>query len=228
MAAALCPTAGLSQESPNRFLLDGRCVGPDRTGIPKAQARAEGTTVSADEDGRFRLALQPSDHRLEITAPGFTPLHVTVPVTADSAVSFELQPSEQVTVHAEAETLSANPSARVIFRDDAVAANPGRPEFPSPYRVIQPRPPLAASKRRNTLRQVTQTRATKKPCACTGHTGSAARGSRHRRPRPPACVDRNLASEWLLGLALRTMIGAVTAGIGDRFTILLDRAGEWV
>ena len=131
MAAALCPTAGLVQESPNRFLLDGRCVGPDRTGIPKAQARAEGTTVSADEDGRFRfLALQPGDHRLEITAPGFTPLHVTVPVTADSAVSFELQPSEQVTVHAEAETLSADPSARVIFRDDAVAANPGRPGVP--------------------------------------------------------------------------------------------------
>jgi len=75
----------------------------------------------------------------------------------------------------------------------------GGQEFPSPYRVIQPRPPLAASKRRNTLRQVTQTRATKKPCACTGHTGSAARGSRHRRPRPPACVDRNHGQRVAVG-----------------------------
>ena len=82
------------------------------------------------EDGRFRLALQPGDHRLEIAAPGFTPLHVTVPVTADSEVSFELQPNAQVTVHAEAETLSPDPSARVIFRDDAVVANPGRPGVP--------------------------------------------------------------------------------------------------
>ena len=130
MVTVLCPMAGHGQESPNRFLLDGRCVGPDGTGIPKAQARAEGTTVSADEDGRFRLALQPGDHRLEIAAPGFTPLHVTVPVTADSEVSFELQPNAQVTVHAEAETLSPDPSARVIFRDDAVVANPGRPGVP--------------------------------------------------------------------------------------------------
>jgi hypothetical protein len=37
-----------------------------------------------------------------------------------------------------------------------------------------------------------------------------------------------MASEWLLGLALQTMIWAVTAGIGDRFTILSDRAGKWV
>jgi len=130
LAAALCPPPGHAQESPNRFLLDGRCVGPDGSGIPKAQARAEGATVSADEDGRFRLALQPGDRRIEITAAGFTPLHVTVPVTADSEVSFELQPSAQVTVHAEAETLSPDPSARVIFRDDAVVANPGRPGVP--------------------------------------------------------------------------------------------------
>ena len=130
MVTVLCPMAGHGQESPNRFLLDGRCVGPDGTGIPKAQARAEGTTVSADEDGRFRLALQPGDHRLEIAAPGFTPLHVTVPVTGDSEVFFELQPNAQVTVHAEAETLSPDPSARVIFRDDAVVANPGRPGVP--------------------------------------------------------------------------------------------------
>jgi len=130
MAAAMCPTAGLGQESPNRFLLDGRCVGPDGTGIPKAQARAEGTTVSADEDGRFHLALQPGDHRIEITAAGFTSLNVTVPVTADSEVSFELQPTAQVVVHAESDTLSPDPSARTISRDEAVAANPGRPGVP--------------------------------------------------------------------------------------------------
>ncbi len=130
LALALCPLAGLAQASRNQFLLDGRCVDPNGMGIPKAQARAEGTTVSADEEGRFRLALQPGDHRLEISAPGFTPLHVTLPVMADSEVSFELQPSAQVTVHAKAETLSPDPAARVIFRDDAMAANPGRPGVP--------------------------------------------------------------------------------------------------
>ena len=130
MVAALCPTAGHGQESPNRFLLHGRCVGPDGTGIPSAQARAEGTTVTADEDGRFHLALQPGDHRIEITAAGFTSLHVTVPVSADSEVSFELQPTAQVVVHAESETLSPDPSARSISRDEAVAANPGRPGVP--------------------------------------------------------------------------------------------------
>src|SRR5215467_5460397 len=111
MAAALCPAAALGQESPNRFLIDGRCVDPDGAGIPKAVARAEGTTVSADEDGRFRLALQPGDHRIEIAAAGFTSLHVSVPVTADSEVSFELQPTAQVVVHAESDTLSPDPSA---------------------------------------------------------------------------------------------------------------------
>lgn len=130
LTAALCPAVGLGQEHPNRVLLEGRCVGPDGTGIPNAQAMAEGTTVRADEEGRFRLALRPGDHRLEITAPGFTPLHVTVPVNADSEVSFELQPSAEVTVHAEVETLSPDPSAKVIFREDALAANPGRPGVP--------------------------------------------------------------------------------------------------
>jgi hypothetical protein len=94
-------------------------------GISNAQARAEQSTVGTDEDGRFRLALQPGDHRFEITAPGFTPLHVTVSVTADSEFSFELQPSTQVTVHAGAETPSPDPSARSISREDAMAANPG-------------------------------------------------------------------------------------------------------
>ena len=130
MVAALCPTAGHGQESPNRFLLLGRCVGPDGTGIPNAQARAEGTTTRTDKDGRFRLSLESGDRQLEITAPGFAPLHVAVPVTADSEVSFELQPSEQVTVHAEAGTFSPDPSARVISRSDVMAANPGRPGVP--------------------------------------------------------------------------------------------------
>ncbi|HEX2714787.1 MAG TPA: carboxypeptidase-like regulatory domain-containing protein [Candidatus Acidoferrales bacterium] len=130
LGIALCPKAGLGQESPNRFILDGRCVRPDGMGIPNVQASAEGTTVSADKEGRFRLALQPGEHKLKISAPGFTSLHVTLPVTADSEVSFELQPSEQVTVHAEAETFSPDPSARVISRDDVVAANPGRPGVP--------------------------------------------------------------------------------------------------
>jgi len=130
LGAALFPAVGPGQEHPHRFLLEGRCMRPDGTGIPNAQAMAEGTTVSADEEGRFRLALRPGDHRLEITAPGFTPLHVTVPVTSDSEVSFELQPSEQVTVHTGVETLSPDPSATVISRDDVVAANPGRPGVP--------------------------------------------------------------------------------------------------
>jgi hypothetical protein len=53
-----------------------------------------------------------------------------VPITADSEVSFELQPGAQVTVHAEVETLSPDPSAKVIFREDTLAANPGRPGVP--------------------------------------------------------------------------------------------------
>jgi len=99
-------------------------------GISNAQARAEESTVGTDKDGRFRLALQPGNHRVEISAPGFAPLHVNVPVTEDSEVSFELQPGVQITVAAGAETLSPDPSARVIFRDDEVAANPGRPGVP--------------------------------------------------------------------------------------------------
>jgi len=125
LLATLCPARGYGQEPPKQFILNGRCVSPDGMGISNAQARAEQSTVGTDEDGRFRLALQPGDHRFEITAPGFTPLHVTVSVMADSEFSFELQPSTQVTVHAGAETLSPDPSARSISREDAVAANPG-------------------------------------------------------------------------------------------------------
>lgn len=130
LAAVLRPEAGLGQEPPHRFLLVGRCLSPDGAGIPKAQASVEENNVSADEEGRFRLTLPHGNHRLEITAPGFTPLHVTVPVTEDSEVSFKLQPSEQVTVHADAEALFPDPSARVTFRQDALAANPGRPGVP--------------------------------------------------------------------------------------------------
>jgi hypothetical protein len=77
--------------------------------MPNAQARGEGTTVSSDKDGRFRLAFQSGDHSLEITPPGFLPLHITAPVRAHSEVSFELQPGDQVTAHAEAETLFPDP-----------------------------------------------------------------------------------------------------------------------
>ena len=130
LMAALCPAVGLGQELPSRVLLNGRCVGPDGKGIPNAQARAEGTTVTADREGRLHIPLQLGERPLEITAPGFTPLHVTVRATADSEISFELQPAVQVAVRAEALTLSSDPSARVIFPDEAVAANPGRPGVP--------------------------------------------------------------------------------------------------
>lgn len=128
VAAALCPVAGLSQE--RRFLLEGRCVGPDGSRIPEARVKAEATTVDADEKGEFHLAVPPGNHWLEISAPGFAPLHVNVPVTADSELSFELQPTTQVTVHADPETLSPDPSARFISREDAMAANPGGPGVP--------------------------------------------------------------------------------------------------
>ena len=37
-----------------------------------------------------------------------------------------------------------------------------------------------------------------------------------------------MRGEWVFGLALRTVAGAITIGVGDLFGILLHGAGEWV
>ena len=37
-----------------------------------------------------------------------------------------------------------------------------------------------------------------------------------------------MRGEWMFGLALRTVAGAITIGVSQLLDILLHRAGEWV
>ena len=37
-----------------------------------------------------------------------------------------------------------------------------------------------------------------------------------------------MRAEWTLGLALRTVAGAISIGVRELLVVLLDRAGKWV
>ena len=55
------------------------------------------------------------------------------------------------------------------------------------------------------------------------HANDAVEGSVDER----ACVEA-MRGEWLFGLALRTVAGAVAIGVSQALGILLQRPGEWV
>jgi hypothetical protein len=66
-------------------------------------------------------------------------------------------------------------------------------------------------------------RAPAKAAQVTAHPNYAVEGHVHER-----ALIESVARERLFAFALRAVIRAVTVGIGDRFGVLLDRAGERV
>jgi hypothetical protein len=112
-----------------RFSLTGHVVTGDGTPIPGANVQVGPTNTIADQDGRFRLSLNPGDCKLKVSAPGHAPVTLFLSIKADTDLKMEMGALSTTTVVA-----NTNPaddaSAQVYSADELIAANPGLPGVP--------------------------------------------------------------------------------------------------
>ena len=129
--------ANANQPGPNpppgnftRLSLSGQVVSGDGTPIPHAVLQAGQTSVTADQQGNFRLSLSPGDYRLQVSAHGYAPVTLPLSITSDMEIKIQVGASSTATVVATADELTTDPSTQVYSADELVAANPGLPGMP--------------------------------------------------------------------------------------------------
>ena len=113
-----------------RFVLSGQVVAADGETIPKAEIQLGTATVRTDERGSFQLLTLSGEHKISISASGYTPLAVPVSISADTDLKFELQLSAITTVSAQADSPISTVLTQVYESDELLQARPGQPGVP--------------------------------------------------------------------------------------------------
>jgi hypothetical protein len=74
-----------------RLVLSGHVVAADGEPIPKAEIHLGTATASTDAQGSFQLLALSGERKISISASGYTPFAVSVSISADTDLKFELQ-----------------------------------------------------------------------------------------------------------------------------------------
>jgi hypothetical protein len=112
-----------------RFSLTGQVVSGDGTPIPGANVQVGPANTIADQDGTFRLSLNPGDCKLKVSAPGHAPVTLALSINADTDLKIEMGALSTTTVVANADPAD-EASAQVYPADELIASNPGLPGVP--------------------------------------------------------------------------------------------------
>ncbi len=112
------------------FALAGQVTRDDGTSVPGARVQAAQTIAITDDKGTFRLLLPAGEYKLSVSALGYAPLTLAMPVRADTELTVQLAPSSTTTVVANVERPATDPSNRVYSHDELMTANPGQPGMP--------------------------------------------------------------------------------------------------
>jgi hypothetical protein len=87
-------------------------------------------SAPSNASGHFILMLQRGVTHLVAQAAQYSTFRTDLDIESDQTLNVELLRNETVTVHAEPDVLSPDPSATAYTRGDLLAANPGRPSVP--------------------------------------------------------------------------------------------------
>lgn len=113
-----------------RLSLSGQVVNGDGTPIPNTTLQAGQASTTADQQGMFRLSLNPGNYKLQVSAQGYAPLMLPLSINSDTEIKVQVGESSTATVVANADEVSADPFTQVYSADELVAANPGLPGVP--------------------------------------------------------------------------------------------------
>jgi hypothetical protein len=85
------------------FALAGQVTRDDGTSVPGARVQAGQIIAITDDKGTFRLLLPAGGYKLSVSALGYAPLTLAMPVKADTELTVQLAPSSTTTVVASVE-----------------------------------------------------------------------------------------------------------------------------
>jgi hypothetical protein len=126
---ATAPEPNAASARAERFVLRGHVLATDGEPIPKAEVKLGNATVSTDAQASFQLLVPSGESKISISATGYTPLVVSVSVSSDIDLKFELQFSATTTVSADVDSpISAGLSQ--IYESDELLTRPGQPGVP--------------------------------------------------------------------------------------------------
>ncbi len=132
---------GISSAQPTAFeprisndasaaVLTGHVVAADGSPVLKAHVRVGNVAAITDSQGSFRLPVVAGESKISISASGYAPFSVSISISADTDMKFDLEPSDLTTVSAQADTPASAAAAQIYDANDLLQATPGEPGVP--------------------------------------------------------------------------------------------------
>jgi hypothetical protein len=128
---AKTPQPGVSTDArTDRFVLSGRVVAADGKPITRAEVQLGTATARTDAQGSFQLLALSGESKISISASGYTPFAVSVSISADTDLKFEMQLSATTGVSAQVDSPISAALTQIYDFDELLQARPGQPGVP--------------------------------------------------------------------------------------------------
>ncbi len=98
--------------------------------IGGAQVRVRNVRTISDAEGHYRLLVERGLSRVEVELGMETAFRITLDLEEDRELNVTLKPGDTVTVRAEQDVLTPDPSTQGYAHEELMEANPGRPGVP--------------------------------------------------------------------------------------------------
>ncbi|WP_348268074.1 TonB-dependent receptor [Edaphobacter sp. DSM 109919] len=122
--------SGSTQTSVKQVELSGVVRDQSGRSVIGAEIEAAGKTTLTDSSGAYSLAVVPGLTKLEVSLHHQTSFRIALDVTQDRTFDIALRENDSVTVRADENALTPDPSTQGFSRSDLLDANPGRPGVP--------------------------------------------------------------------------------------------------
>ena len=122
----------ISAQSPPQKMITLSGYVRDDAGVAVTGARIEsgGRSTVSDATGAYLLVVPAGSSHLEVSEPGRQSFSVVLVLTQDRVLDVQLGAGDNITVHAEQDTLNPDPSTKGYTSSELLQANPGRPGVP--------------------------------------------------------------------------------------------------
>ncbi len=129
-AISMISVCSAAQVAGKQVHLSGEVHDGNGNVIIGATVRAQGLQTISDAIGHYDLALTPGLSRIEIGLNQETAFHITLDVEEDRELNVTLRSGGTITVQAEQDALTPDPSTQGYPHAELMDANPGRPGVP--------------------------------------------------------------------------------------------------
>ena len=128
--ALLAATAVLGQAPASAVHLSGSIRDPAGNAVAGAKVRVRGAVTLSGAAGDYELAVERGVCAVEVDLGSQTAFHLTLDLEADRELNIIVRPGDTVTVRAEQDALTPDPSTQGYSEAELLEANPGRSGVP--------------------------------------------------------------------------------------------------